>query len=82
MAGRSAQEIREEVTHDEIARRAHELWEQNGRPEGRSEEHWLAAERQLRGSSWTGSSGGNDARAEARAIKASADRRANASRRN
>jgi len=42
-------DIRTEVAHEEIARRAHELWEQEGRPEGRHGEHWLAAEAQLRG---------------------------------
>lgn len=35
--------------HDQIARRAHELWEQDGRPHGHHERHWLEAERQLRG---------------------------------
>lgn len=33
----------------EIERRAYELWEHEGRPEGRDLEHWLAAERQLLG---------------------------------
>lgn len=37
------------IGEDAIARRAHELWEQEGRPEGRAVEHWLEAERQLRG---------------------------------
>ena len=78
----SSQEIRETVAHEEIARRAYELWEQDGCPEGRSEQHWSEAERQLRGSSFSGSVGGNDARAEARAIKPSAERRANASAQN
>lgn len=36
--------LREEVEH-----RAYELWEREGRPEGRDLEHWLAAERQLLG---------------------------------
>ena len=35
-------------SHDEISRRAKELWEQEGRPDGRSEEHWLRAENELR----------------------------------
>lgn len=33
----------------EVERRAYELWETEGRPEGRDLEHWLAAERQLLG---------------------------------
>lgn len=30
-----------------IARRAYEIWEEEGRPEGRTEEHWLRAEFEL-----------------------------------
>jgi nucleotide-binding universal stress UspA family protein len=36
-------------SHDEIARRAYELWEGRGRPSGREVELWLEAERGLRG---------------------------------
>jgi hypothetical protein len=32
---------------EQIRRRAHELWEQSGRPEGRETEFWLQAEREL-----------------------------------
>jgi len=32
---------------DEIARRSREIWEEEGRPEGRAEEHWLRAEAEL-----------------------------------
>lgn len=32
----------------DIERRARTLWEEEGRPEGRALEHWLAAERELR----------------------------------
>jgi len=32
---------------DEIRVRAHELWEQHGRPAGRGEEFWLQAEAEL-----------------------------------
>jgi hypothetical protein len=34
-------------THEHIAARAHRLWIEAGRPEGRAREHWLEAERQL-----------------------------------
>jgi hypothetical protein len=34
-------------TREQITRKAHELWEQAGRPEGQANEHWLAAERAL-----------------------------------
>lgn len=35
-------------THEQISRRAQELWEQYGRPSGRDDDIWLEAERQLR----------------------------------
>jgi hypothetical protein len=35
------------VSHDEISRRAHAIWEEEGRPEGKAEEHWLQAVREL-----------------------------------
>ncbi|MBI3181571.1 MAG: DUF2934 domain-containing protein [Myxococcales bacterium] len=34
-------------THEEIARRAYELWQARGRTHGRQEEDWLQAEREL-----------------------------------
>jgi hypothetical protein len=34
-------------THDEIARRAYEIFIERGRPEGQDQEHWFAAEAQL-----------------------------------
>ena len=35
------------VLHDEISRRAQAIWEEEGRPEGKAEEHWIRAEREL-----------------------------------
>ena len=32
---------------DRIRQRAHEIWEQQGRPEGRQEEHWAQARREI-----------------------------------
>ncbi|HEX7006712.1 MAG TPA: DUF2934 domain-containing protein [Alphaproteobacteria bacterium] len=32
---------------DEIRKRAHEIWEQEGRPDGRDKDHWDRAEREL-----------------------------------
>jgi hypothetical protein len=34
-------------TDDQIRERAYQLWEQVGRPEGRADEFWHAAEREL-----------------------------------
>ncbi len=34
---------------DEIRQRAHAIWEQEGRPEGRQEEHWHRASTELGG---------------------------------
>jgi hypothetical protein len=36
------------ITHEEITRRAHAIWEQCGRLEGHELEHWLRAEHELR----------------------------------
>jgi hypothetical protein len=38
------------IPESRIRARAHELWEQHGRPQGRDEEFWLQAERELVGS--------------------------------
>jgi hypothetical protein len=35
------------VTHEKISQRAHQLWEQAGRPAGSEVDHWLRAEREL-----------------------------------
>lgn len=39
---------------DSISRRAYELWEQEGRPEGSDLRHWLQAEREISGQNGTG----------------------------
>lgn len=36
------------ITHEEITQRAHDIWEQSGRPEGHETEHWFRAENELR----------------------------------
>lgn len=35
------------ITHEEIAARAHTIWEECGHPTGCELEHWLRAEREL-----------------------------------
>jgi len=35
------------VTHDQIAKRAYEIWMENGRPTGTEHEHWCQAQAQL-----------------------------------
>jgi hypothetical protein len=37
----------QQPTHEEIAACAHRIYETEGRPEGKSQEHWLQAEAQL-----------------------------------
>jgi hypothetical protein len=32
---------------DEIRKRAHEIWENEGRPDGREKDHWERAEREM-----------------------------------
>jgi len=39
-----------EITTERISIRAHAIWEEQGRPQGRELEHWLLAERQLKSS--------------------------------
>jgi hypothetical protein len=53
-------EIRKSTLHEEIARRAYELWEQEGRGHGSHERHWLEAERQVQSApgAVTGPAGG------------------------
>jgi len=36
------------TTHEDISKRAREIWEREGRPQGRDMEHWLQAEAELR----------------------------------
>jgi hypothetical protein len=36
------------INYEDIARRAYELWENEGKPEGKGQEHWLRAEEELR----------------------------------
>src|SRR3954467_5142326 len=31
------------VSHDEISRRAQAIWEEEGRPEGKAQDHWMRA---------------------------------------
>jgi hypothetical protein len=42
-------DTRENVIHEQVARRARELWEQEGKPDGKQAEHWAEAEKQLFG---------------------------------
>lgn len=42
-------------THEQIAKRAEELWRARGCPEGSAEEDWLQAEQELRAGSGSGS---------------------------
>ena len=37
-----------EITHDMIAKRAREIWERKGRPDGQSDQNWLEAGAELR----------------------------------
>lgn len=37
-----------EPTEQDIRERAHQLWERAGKPEGREQEFWRAAEQELR----------------------------------
>jgi hypothetical protein len=43
------------IKHEDISQRAREIWEREGRPEGRDMQHWLQAEAELRRESEQGS---------------------------
>jgi hypothetical protein len=38
---------RARISEEQVRARAHELWEAHGRPQGRDEEFWVQAEREL-----------------------------------
>ena len=46
--GRPKQASPSMPTHDDIARRAYEIYLRNGRRQGKSEQNWLQAEKELR----------------------------------
>ena len=35
------------ISHEDIAERAHKIWEQEGQPLGQDLDHWLRAEQEL-----------------------------------
>jgi hypothetical protein len=43
----SQQPFHPAVSHEEIAKRAYDIWLACGRPSGCEDEHWLRAEREL-----------------------------------
>ena len=43
------QEFREPGFEDQVRQRAYQLWEQEGRPEARSDEFWFRAMQEIRG---------------------------------
>jgi hypothetical protein len=45
----SSSDSADTVPPQAIAERAYSIWEERGRPEGQDLEHWLEAERRLRG---------------------------------
>ena len=38
----------QEITSEQIARRAYFIWEQQGKPAGKEAEHWMLAEKQIK----------------------------------
>jgi hypothetical protein len=43
----TAAEQKPTLSHDEIAKAAWDIWQQEGCPQGRDQEYWLKAEQQL-----------------------------------
>jgi Protein of unknown function (DUF2934) len=49
----------EKPTEDQTRQRAHEIWERNHRPDGRDDEFWHQAEKELLNEDGQGDSNGN-----------------------
>ena len=49
----------EKATDDQISQRAHEIWERHHRPDGRDDEFWHQAEKELRDEAGRGNSESN-----------------------
>ncbi len=47
MRGRTMDRTSDTELQERIRRRAHQLWEQAGRPDGREDEFWYQAEREI-----------------------------------
>jgi hypothetical protein len=45
----AASAVRGGASREKIAERAYAIWQSSGRPDGRDQEHWLQAERELSG---------------------------------
>jgi hypothetical protein len=54
-----AEVIMEKPTEEQIRRRAHEIWERNQRPDGRDDEFWHQAKKELLHEAGQGDSKGN-----------------------
>ena len=67
----------EQDREEQIRRRAYEIWEGGGRPEGSHEAHWQQAERELEDEQ-TGTAGTSEESGEAQGVAASADSDADA----
>lgn len=57
---------------ERISRRAHEIWEREGHPHGRHDEHWAQAEAEIRAEDSAGKPAGT-ARAAAKGTRAAAE---------
>lgn len=52
--------------HERIRRRAHEIWEREGRPDGKHDEHWSRAEREVQAEGGTATEDSSDTTAKRR----------------
>ena len=60
--------------NERIQRRAHDIWEREGRPHGRHDEHWSLAEAEIRAEEQTGGPAGEAGKAPRRRTKGPADK--------
>jgi hypothetical protein len=47
MQTRMTEHAHEQLSHEEVARRAYQLWEDSGRPTGEEWAHWFRAEAEM-----------------------------------
>ena len=57
------------ISYEQIAQRAFEIWDREGRPPGKDKEHWFRAEEELRKETTKKSKGRKTAARDAAALK-------------
>jgi hypothetical protein len=59
------------IKYEQICKRAYQIWEREGKPEGKDQEHWILAEEELRAEGMKGQKGRRISSPDPAMIKAS-----------